>query len=89
MISIHVSGVSSVSRRVNFLGTGNETRKEAVDWVLIGLFSWCIQITVFLLVLRLPVLACGVTMNLFDRNANTGFFNQNQGGRVRMFQHLF
>lgn len=89
LISIHVSGVSSVSRRVNFLGTGNETRKEAVDWVLIGLFSWCIQITVFLLVLRLPVLACGVTMNLFDRNANTGFFNQNQGGRVRMFQHLF
>lgn len=54
-----------------------------------GLFSWCIQITVFLLVLSLPVLACGVTINLFDRNANTGFFNQNQGGRVRMFQHLF
>lgn len=34
-------------------------------------------------------MACGVTINLFDRNANSGFFNQNQGGRIRMFQHLF
>lgn len=89
LISLHVSGVSSVSSRINFLTTGNEIRKEAIDWLLIGLFSWCIQVTTFLLVLRLPVLACGVTMNLFDRNANTGFFNQNQGGSVGIFQHLF
>lgn len=84
-----MSGVSSVSSRINFLATGREIRKEAMDWLLIGLFSWCIQVTTFLLVLRLPVLACGVTINLFDRNANTGFFNQNQGGSVGMFQHLF
>lgn len=89
LISIHVSGVSSVSRRINFLRTGSEIRMEAMDWLLVGLFSWCMQVTTFLLVLTLPVLACGVTINLFDRNANTGFFNQNQGGSVGMFQHLF
>ena len=89
LISLHVSGVSSVSSRINFLTTGGETRKESLDWLLVGLFSWCMNITTFLLVLRLPVLACGVTMNLFDRNANTAFFNQNQGGSVGIFQHLF
>lgn len=39
LFSLHVSGVSSVSRRINFLGTGNEIRKEGLDWVLVGLFS--------------------------------------------------
>lgn len=31
LISLHVSGVSSVSSRINFLTTGGETRKESLD----------------------------------------------------------
>jgi cytochrome c oxidase subunit 1 len=42
-----------------------------------------------LLILSIPVLACGVTINLFDRNVNRGFFKPQLGGNVLMFQHLF
>lgn len=69
--------------------TGIESRKGGIDWSLIGLFGWCIIVTVFLLILSIPVLACGVTINLFDRNVNRGFFKPQIGGNVLMFQHLF
>ena len=89
LVSIHFSGLRRITSRTNFIATGQEIRQGGVDWTLLGLFSWCINITVFLLVLSLPVLACGVTINLFDRNRNTGFFNQRMGGSLGIFQHLF
>jgi heme/copper-type cytochrome/quinol oxidase subunit 1 len=37
----------------------------------------------------LPVLAGGVTLILFDRNFNTGFYDVLGGGDLVLFQHLF
>lgn len=89
IFSLHFSGVSSISRGINFLRTCHEIRLEVKTLEIISLFVWCLIITVFLLVLSLPVLARGITIGLSDRNFNTGFFDRNIGGNILIFQHLF
>lgn len=39
--------------------------------------------------LSLPVLACGLTILLFDRNVNSRFFDAGGGGNALLYQHLF
>lgn len=53
------------------------------------LFLWTLVVTTFLLIISLPVLACGITILLFDRIINTCFFDAASGGNVLMYQHLF
>lgn len=64
-------------------------RGEESSFEKVTLFTWRIIVTVLLLVLRLPVLAGGITILLLDRNFNTSFFDPLGGGDPILYQHLF
>lgn len=74
--------------RINFITT-IYIRKDPVRIEGFALLIWTLFVTVFLLILSLPVLAAGITMVLFDRTLNTCFFDSGGGGNALLYQHLF
>jgi len=86
IFALHLAGASSIIRGINFITTVLVFGSDAYR---MDVFLWAFFITVFLLVLSLPVLAAGITILLFDRNVNAIFFGEIGGGDPVLFQHLF
>lgn len=75
--------------RINFLVTIIYLGPPNKGYFNIPLYNYAIMTTAFLLVLSLPVLACRITILLFDRNIGTSFFDPSRGRDAVLFQHLF
>lgn len=89
IFSLHIAGISSILRSINFLVTTIICRQSTISWDRIPLFVWRVVITIILLLIRLPVLAGAITILLTDRNINTSFYVPSGGGDPVLFQHLF
>lgn len=89
IFSLHLSGISSILGSINFIVTIFNMRAPGMSLQKMPLFVWAILVTVFLLLLALPVLGGAITMLLTDRNFGTHFFDPAGGGDPLLYQHLF
>jgi len=96
ILSLHLLTVSSFAGAANFVVTIHNMRGRGMTWLRVPLFVWGIEVYAWLLIVVLPVLSAGLTLLLLDRGisiagweAQTSFFNPQDGGSPVLYQHAF
>lgn len=89
ILRLHMAGLRRILGSINFITTLLMMRGPEGRLDRIALFCWAIGVTTLLLLIRVPVLAGGLTMLLTDRHFNTRFFQPTGGGDPVLFIHLF
>ena len=82
-------GASSTLTAINFLTTMLRMRAPGVTLMRMPLFAWSILVTVFLLLLSIPVFTVALLLLMADRTFGTLYFDVTAGGDPILWQHLF
>jgi cytochrome c oxidase subunit I len=89
LLSVAISGVSSIMGAVNFVTTIVRMRAPGMTFFRMPVFVWTVLSAQLIQLAALPALTAGAVMLLFDLSAGTSFFNPDKGGNPILFQHFF
>ena len=84
-----ISGISSCLTSLNFWPTILNLRSYYLTLKIIPLFPWAFLITIFMLLLTLPILSGTLLLILGDLHSNTLIFDPIFGRDPIFYQHLF
>jgi len=89
LLSVAISGVSSIMGAVNFVTTIVRMRAPGMTFFRMPLFVWAVLSAQIIQLFGLPALTAGAVMLLFDLTVGTSFFDPAKGGNPIFFQHYF
>jgi len=89
IFGLHVRGSRSIIGSINMSTTIWGLRNESMLLSRISIFVWGVGVTLFLLLLSVPVLAGALSILIMDRHFNSSFFDYSAGGNPILYQHLF
>ncbi len=82
-------GASSTITGINFMTTILLMRAPGVTLMRMPLFTWSIAVSVFLMLLAMPVFTVALILLFADRTFGTLYFDVAAGGDPILWQHLF
>lgn len=89
ILSLLVSGTSSILGGINFMTTILKMRVPSMKMMQMPLFCWAMIATSALILIATPILAGALILLSFDLLAGTAFFNPTGGGQPVVYQHMF
>ncbi len=89
IVSLVLTGVSSVLGAVNLITTVITLRAPGMTMFRMPIFTWNMLVVSLLLLLAFPVLTSALAMLYADRHLGAHFFDAQAGGSPILWQHLF
>jgi cytochrome c oxidase subunit 1 len=89
MISVVISGFSSMATGINFIATVHRLRAPGMTWFRLPIFVWTLYATSFIFLLGVPVIAMALILVIVERVLGVGIYDPALGGDPLLFQHLF
>jgi cytochrome c oxidase subunit I len=89
ILSVALSGVSSIMGGVNFVTTIFKMRAPGMTLFRMPAFVWAVLAAQLIQLYALPSLTGGAIMLLLDITAGTSFFAPERGGNPILYQHFF
>jgi cytochrome c oxidase subunit I len=89
ILSVAISGVSSIMGGVNFVTTIFRMRAPGMTWFRMPAFVWSVLAAQLIQLYALPSLTGGAIMLFLDLTVGTSFFAPERGGNPILYQHFF
>ena len=89
VLGLQIAGIGTLIGGINFLVTIINMRAPGMTFMRMPMFTWTSFVTSALILFAFPAITVGLVLLMFDRLFGANFFNQDAGGNVVIWQHIF